>query len=64
MQHKSWGGPGSLPAILLGLGILGPGIAALPAVAGQTRIWTQSEYADFEKGIMKDVSLRSDGLLT
>jgi sugar lactone lactonase YvrE len=53
-----------LPAILLGLGILGPGIAALPAVAGQTRIWTQSEYADFEKGIMKDVSLRSDGLLT
>jgi sugar lactone lactonase YvrE len=64
MQYKSPGGPGGLPAFLLGLSLLGPGILALPAVAGQTRTWTQSEYADFEKGIMKDVSLRSDGLLT
>ena len=59
MQHKPWGGPVGLRAILLGLGIV-----ALPALAGQTRIWTQGEYADFEKGVMKDVSLRSDGLLT
>jgi hypothetical protein len=64
MQHKSPGGPGGLPAFLLVLSILGPGVLALPAVAGQTRTWTQSEYADFEKGVMKDVSLRSDGLLT
>jgi sugar lactone lactonase YvrE len=59
MQHKPWGGPVGLPAILLGLSIL-----AFPAVGGQTRIWSQGEYTDFEKGVMKDVSLRSDGLLT
>jgi sugar lactone lactonase YvrE len=64
MQYKSPGGPGGLPAFLLGLSLLGPGILTLPAVAGQTRTWTQSEYADFEKGVMKNVSLRSDGLLT
>ncbi len=39
-------------------------VFALPASAGQTRTWTASEYADFEKGEMKDLSLRSDGLLT
>src|ERR1035438_1373974 len=32
--------------------------------AGQTRTWTQGEVADFEKGILKDLSLRSDGRLT
>jgi len=64
MQNKSRGEPVGLPAFLLGLSILGSGVLALPAVAGQTRTWTQSEYADFEKGVMKDVSLRSDGLLT
>jgi hypothetical protein len=37
---------------------------ALPAFAGQTRTWTASEYSDFEKGNLKDLSLRSDGLLT
>src|SRR5450631_3431112 len=31
--------------------------------AGQTRTWTQGEAADFEKGILKNVSLRSDGRL-
>jgi sugar lactone lactonase YvrE len=43
-------------------------LLALPAVpasqAGQTRTWTQSEYADFEKGIIRNLSLRSDGLVT
>jgi sugar lactone lactonase YvrE len=32
--------------------------------AGQTRIWSQGEYADFEKGILKNLSMRSDGLLS
>jgi sugar lactone lactonase YvrE len=32
--------------------------------AGQTRTWTQGELADFEKGNLKNLSLRSDGLLT
>jgi sugar lactone lactonase YvrE len=31
---------------------------------GQTRTWTQGEAADFEKGILKNLSLRSDGRLT
>jgi sugar lactone lactonase YvrE len=43
-------------------------LAALAATAmldaGQTRTWTQGEYADFEKGVIRHVSLRSDGLLT
>jgi sugar lactone lactonase YvrE len=30
----------------------------------QTRIWTQADYADFEKGNPKNLSLRSDGLVT
>src|SRR5689334_4533139 len=32
--------------------------------AGQTRTWTETEFADFEKGISHNLSLRSDGLLT
>jgi len=32
--------------------------------AGQTHIWTQGEAADFEKGNLKNLSLRSDGRLT
>jgi len=31
--------------------------------AGQTKTWSQGEFADFEKGILKNLSLRSDGLL-
>ena len=34
------------------------------AYAGQTRTWTQGEAADFEKGNLKNLSLRSDGRLT
>jgi sugar lactone lactonase YvrE len=47
------------PALALGLAILVP-----PAYASQTRTWTESDYADFEKGNLKNLSLRSDGLTT
>src|SRR3954451_3240730 len=32
--------------------------------ASQTRTWTQGEFADFEKGVIKNLSVRSDGLLS
>jgi sugar lactone lactonase YvrE len=38
--------------------------AASILFAGQTRTWTQGESADFEKGILKNLSLRSDGRLS
>ena len=47
----------STPALALTL-------LAMPVLASQTRIWTESDYADFEKGNLKNLSLRSDGLLT
>jgi sugar lactone lactonase YvrE len=36
--------------------------AILPAV--QTRTWTESDSSDFQKGVLHNLSLRSDGLLT
>lgn len=39
-------------------------LSAAAAFAGDTHIWTQGEYADFQKGIAKNLSLRSDGLVT
>ena len=39
-------------------------LLALPIYGGQTRTWTASDYADFEKGNLKNLSLRSDGLVT
>src|SRR5579885_2271218 len=39
-------------------------LAAAPGWAGQTRVWSQSDYADFEKGVIRGLSVRSDGLLT
>jgi sugar lactone lactonase YvrE len=36
--------------------------ATLPAV--QTRTWTESDPSDFQKGVLHNLSLRSDGLLT
>jgi len=39
-------------------------LAATSLFAGQTRTWTQGESADFEKGILKNLSLRSDGRLS
>src|SRR6476659_9705567 len=47
---------GLRPALLLFL--------AGAAFAGQTRTWTESEYAEFEKGNLKNLSLRSDGVIT
>lgn len=32
--------------------------------AGQTKTWSQGEYSDFEKGSLKNLALRSDGLLS
>ena len=40
-------------------------LAASAAVdAGQTRTWSQGDYADFEKGVVRNLSVRGDGLLT
>ena len=39
-------------------------LAAGALLAGDTKTWTQGEYADFDKGVTKNLSLRSDGLLT
>ena len=39
-------------------------IACAAAFAGQTQIWTQGEYADFERGVINKLSMRSDGLLS
>ncbi len=40
-------------------------LAAAPfAAASQTHTWTQSDYSDFQKGVLKNLSVRSDGLLT
>ena len=48
---------GLMAALLLAAG-------ASSLFAGDTHIWTQGEFADFEKGVLKDLSLRSDGVLT
>jgi hypothetical protein len=32
--------------------------------AAQTKTWQESDYSDFEKGTLRNLSLRSDGLLT
>src|SRR6266581_1446427 len=54
-------------------GRLRPGLAApqvfalilcLPAFAASTRTWSETDYAEFEKGNLKNLSLRSDGVLT
>src|SRR5712691_9763443 len=34
------------------------------ASAGQTKSWQEADYSDFEKGTLKNLSLRSDGLVT
>jgi sugar lactone lactonase YvrE len=40
-------------------------IAAAPGSrAAHTRTWVQTDYEDFEKGVLKNLSLRSDGRLT
>ena len=37
---------------------------AVLCFAGDTRSWTQSDYADFQKGNLKHLSIRSDGRLS
>ena len=44
--------------------MLAGAIAAACLFAGQTKTWSEGEYSDFEKGVIKHLSLRSDGLLT
>jgi sugar lactone lactonase YvrE len=34
------------------------------ALAGESRTWTQDDYTDFQRGVTKNLSLRSDGLIT
>src|ERR1051325_2175464 len=47
---------------------LWPLLAVFVAVSGlyasQTKTWTLGEFADYEKGVLKNLSVRSDGLLT
>lgn len=38
--------------------------ASATVFAGPTRTWSEEEYADFQKAAVKNISLRSDGLLT
>ncbi len=46
------------------LSLLTSALLAIPLLAGNTRVWTQSDYSDFEKGNIKGLSVRSDGRLT
>src|SRR5664279_2790108 len=39
-------------------------VSATLGFAGETRTWSQLDYADFEKGVARNLSLRSDGLLS
>ncbi|MGP8245684.1 MAG: hypothetical protein ACLQVN_14345 [Bryobacteraceae bacterium] len=39
-------------------------LAVAVLAASDTRTWSESEYSDFEKGNIKNLSLRSDGRLT
>src|SRR5258708_7590101 len=38
-------------------------LAALPAIADNTRVWRQDRFEDFDKGTPNNVSMRSDGIL-
>ncbi len=44
--------------------ILWGALAALPALCVETKFWQQTDLADFEKGKMERISVRSDGLMT
>jgi len=41
-------------------------VLALPTfcAAGDTLFWSQSDYADFQKGVRTNLSIRSDGRLS
>src|SRR5437773_12347288 len=53
---------GSFPAGRFSIGLF-LSIATL-TYAGETKSWLQSDYSDLEKGTIKNLSLRSDGLVT
>src|ERR1041385_6360667 len=57
-QKSEWlrGGRRVLPVWLLA--------AAGVLVAGQTRTWSQGDFSDYDKAILKNLSLRSDGRLS
>jgi sugar lactone lactonase YvrE len=44
--------------------LLALSILPIAVQAGQTRTWTATDYSDFEKADLKNLSLRSDGLIT
>src|SRR5580658_2490037 len=50
-----------MTAVRGGVGVFA---CALLCLAGETRSWTQSDYADFQKGNLKNLSIRSDGRLS
>jgi sugar lactone lactonase YvrE len=54
---------GTLTHSLLCLALTSAFAASL-AFAGQTRTWTQGDYSDYDKAILKNLSLRSDGRLS
>jgi sugar lactone lactonase YvrE len=59
-MHNNHGGRPGRPLHLFSALLALAGIA----LASQTKTWQESEYSDFEKGTLKNLSLRSDGLLT
>jgi hypothetical protein len=38
--------------------------AGMPLMAGQTRVWSQGDAADYDKAVLKHLALRSDGVLS
>jgi hypothetical protein len=46
------------------IAILVAALCAAPLFAGETRTWSEADYTDFDKGVAKNLSLRSDGLVT
>ncbi len=48
--------------LFVGAGLTSAFLCAL--YAGQTQTWSQSDYADFEKGVIRNLSIRSDGQLS
>ena len=54
----------SKSAFLVSMGVATCVLFSIAGWAGQTRIWEQGEYNEFQKGVLTRLSLRSDGMLT
>ena len=39
-------------------------VVCAASYATQTKVWTQGDFADFQKGVIKNLALRSDGVLS